>query len=53
MTEKNKSKIAVLGGIEAIIEAMSTYKNHSGVQWKACAALGGLVSKEGMFMFSL
>ena len=49
MTEKNKSKIAALGGIEAIISAMSTYKDHSGVQSNACNALGNLALNEGVF----
>jgi hypothetical protein len=46
----NKAKIASLGGIEAIISAMSTYKDHSEVQAHACSALCGLVSKDGMFL---
>jgi hypothetical protein len=46
---ENRVKIAVLGGIEAIMNAMSTHKDHFGVQEKACNALGNLASNEGMF----
>jgi len=44
----NKGKIASLGGIEAIIEAMSTHKDHSVVQEKACAAFWNLAANDGM-----
>ena len=40
----NRVKIASLGGIQAIIEAMSTYKDNSGVQEKACGALWNLTA---------
>jgi hypothetical protein len=39
MVANNKAKIASLGGIEAIISAMSTYKDHAEVQRWACYAL--------------
>jgi hypothetical protein len=45
-------KIASLGGTEAIISAMSTHKDHIGVQQDACAALGSLASRNGMFMLT-
>ena len=41
-------KIVSLGGIEAIIKAMSTHKDHSGVQEKACGALMKLAVNDGM-----
>ncbi len=40
----NRVKIASLGGIQAIIEAMSAYKDNSGVQEKACGALWNLTA---------
>ncbi len=46
---ENGVKIASLGGIEAIIEAMSIHKDHNGVQEWACAALGNLASSSSMF----
>ena len=50
----NKVKIASLGGIEAIIKAMSTHKDHSGIQQQACCALWDLALNEGsaFFVFS-
>ncbi len=44
----NIGKIASLGGIEAIMKAMSTHKDHSGVQEKACRALFRLATNDGM-----
>jgi hypothetical protein len=44
----NKDKIASLGGIEAIIKAMSTHKDHSAVQEKACGALWNLAAIDGI-----
>ena len=44
----NEVKIASLGGIEAIIKAMSTHKDHSGVQENACSALWNLAANDGM-----
>ncbi len=46
----NRVKIASLGGIEAIIKAMSTHKDHSGVQENACSALWNLVFKNDGIM---
>ena len=43
----NQVKIASLGGIEVIIKAMSTHKDHSGVQKNACGALGNLAVNDG------
>ncbi len=40
----NRVKIASLHGIEAIIKAMSTHKEKSGVQEYACCALRGLAA---------
>ncbi len=44
----NNVKIASLGGIEASIKAMSTHKDHNGVQEQACAALGNLAFNDGI-----
>jgi hypothetical protein len=44
----NKDKIALLGGIEEIIKAMSAHKDHSVVQENACAALWNLAANDGM-----
>ncbi len=48
----NKVKIASLGGIEAIIKAMSTHKDHSGVQENACRAFGNLAASHDGICFS-
>ncbi len=41
--------IASLGGIEAILAAMSAHKDHSGVQENACTALWSLADNmDGM-----
>ncbi len=49
----NKVKIASLGGIEAIIKAMSTHKDNSGVQEYACAALRNLAANnDGIYIFA-
>ncbi len=40
----NIVKIASLGGIEAIVTAMSAHKDHSGVQREACCALWNLAA---------
>ena len=48
----NKDKIASLGGIEAIIEAMSTHKDHSAVQEKACGALWNLAANDGFCLLA-
>ncbi len=50
-TEKCGTKISSLGGIEAIMSAMSNYKDHSEVQLWACNALGNLAINDGMFLF--
>jgi hypothetical protein len=44
----NKGKIASLGGIEAIIKAMSTHSDNAAVQDKACGALNHLAANDGM-----
>ncbi len=44
----NKVKIASLGGIEAIIKVMSTHKENSEVQEKACCALLNLAVNDGI-----
>jgi hypothetical protein len=44
----NQVKIVSLGGMERIIKAMSTHKDHSGVQEKACGALLHLACNDGM-----
>ena len=41
----NRVMIASLGGIEAIIKAMSTHKDSSEMQENACGALANLVAK--------
>ncbi len=41
-------KIASLGGIEAIIAAISAHKDHIAVQEKACGALRILAANDGM-----
>ncbi len=43
-------KIATVGGVEAIIAAMSAHKDHSGVQKKACGALWSLANSDGMVL---
>ncbi len=48
----NKVKIASLGGIEAIIKAMSTHKDHIGVQVNACRALWNLAANNNGVCFS-
>ncbi len=48
----NRVKIASLGGIEAIIKAMSTHKDHSGVQKNACGALNNLAANQGIILIS-
>jgi hypothetical protein len=48
----NKVKIASLGGIEAIIKAMSTHKDISIVQEKACSALWSLAVNDGTLFVS-
>ncbi len=48
----NIVKIASLHGIEAIIKAMSTHKNHVEVQWNACGALMRLAANNGGFCLS-
>ncbi len=52
-----KVKIASLGGIEAIIKAMSApvdhcgvQEDHCGVQEQACGALLSLASSDGIFL---
>ncbi len=50
MAEKNRVMIASLGGIEAIISAMTNHKDHSGVQEWACHALVELALKDGMLL---
>ncbi len=46
--------IASLGGIEAIIAAMSTHKDHSELQETACAGLSKLaVENDGMMSISM
>ncbi len=50
----NQVKIASLRGIEAIIKAMSTHNDHSGVQEQACGALSNLaVNDDGMVSISM
>ncbi len=51
----NRVKIASLGGIEAVIKAMSTHKDRSWVQENACAALWNLAANNdgNCFSFSL
>jgi hypothetical protein len=49
MIESNKNRIASLGGIEAIISAMSAYKVVGDLQESACFALGNLASPYSMF----
>ncbi len=44
----NRVKIGSLGGIEAIIKAMSGHKDHSGLQEIACGALRVLSENEGI-----
>ncbi len=44
----SRVKIASLGGIEAIMLAMSTHEDHAKVQQFACNALGWLASNDGM-----
>jgi hypothetical protein len=51
MTEKYQAKIASLGGLEAIMSAMSTHKDHAEVQLQACHALGTFSAKDGIFGF--
>ena len=46
---EDRAEIVSLGGIEAIISAMSTHKDHAKVQEEACSALGYLVANDGMF----
>ncbi len=46
----NQVKIVWLGGIEAIIKAMSTHKENSEVQEKACTALRNLADNDGIFI---
>ena len=43
----NKVKIASVGGIEAIIKAMSTHSDNAAVQDKACGALNHLAANDG------
>ncbi len=50
MAEKNRVIVASLGGIEAIISAMTNHKYHSGVQEWACHALAELALKDGMLL---
>jgi hypothetical protein len=47
MTEKRKLLIGKLRGIEAVINAMSTHKDHSQVQHYACFALASLAINDG------
>jgi hypothetical protein len=49
----NQVKIVSLGGIEAIIKAMSSHKDHSGVQEQACGALLKLAHTDGMVSTAL
>ena len=49
----NEVKIASLGGIEAIIKAMSTHKDNSGLQKYACGALNNLAANQGILLFSV
>ncbi len=49
----NQVKIVSLGGIEAIIKAMTSHKDHSGVQEKACGALRNLAFNDGVILVSL
>ncbi len=51
MTEKNKVKIASLGGIEKIMRVISIHKWNLELQEKACSALSVLASNSGIFMF--
>ncbi len=44
----NRVKIASLGGIEAIIKAMSTHKDHNGVNARAFGALENLTANDGI-----
>ena len=44
----NKVGIASLGGIDAIIKAMSTHMDNSGVQENACGALWNLAVNDGL-----
>ncbi len=53
----NKVKIASLGGIEAILAAMSAHKDHIEVQEQACGALAslaadndGIISMQALFL---
>ena len=49
----NEVKIASLGGIEAIIKAMSTHKDHIGVQENTCGVLRNLaVNNDGTWICS-
>ncbi len=36
-----------LGGVEAIMRAMFTHRNHSLMQTKACSAIGNLALTDG------
>ncbi len=47
----NEIKIASLGGIEAIIKAMSTHKDNSVVQENGCRALWNLAANDGICIF--
>ncbi len=49
MTIANREKIASVGGIEAIMVAMSAHKDQSGVQEQACTALWNVsANSDGM-----
>ena len=49
MTEKSRPKIAALGGIDAIIRAMSVDKDYPELQENACCALVNFAFIDGMF----
>ena len=49
----NKVKIVSLGGIEAIIKAMSTHQAHSGIQEGACGVFRSLATNDGQCCFDV
>ncbi len=48
---ENQIKIASLGGIEAIIDAMCAHKDESEVQANACGVLNELAKNEGLIRY--
>ncbi len=49
-TLENEVKVASLGGIEAIVSAMTRHSGHEGIQQQGCAALVNLAFHSGLLL---